>query len=88
MAIDYYRGETGHDQLSILAVERAVASSFDACEKYACDHEGNLPTVKFEIEATFEELLEYFKRFSLVLRLGFNVDQIEIKGTKDLRSET
>lgn len=72
--INIYIGETHRDELgltfvNILATDTQVvnAASVDSIQRYIDEHEGELPYVKFRIDATLEEVLLSFKRFDVVL---------------------
>lgn len=73
--IDIYVGEThgdepAHSNVSILAIDTQVvgANSVDSIQEYVDNNQGVLPYVEFGIDANFEEVLRFFKRFSVVLK--------------------
>jgi len=66
-------GETRHDavahaRISLLTIDmqETKAGSIDFIREYAQDH-GKLPYQRFSIDVSISELLDYFKRFELVL---------------------
>lgn len=73
--INFHIGETHDDELahtfvSILAVDmQAVkAGSVDFIQQYVDEHEGVLPYLRFDIDASLEEVLLSFKRLNVVLK--------------------
>ena len=73
--MDIFMGETRGDELahanvSILAIdtEAVGADSLDGIQNYVDDNQGMLPYVEFGIDASLEEVLLFFKRFSIVLK--------------------
>ncbi len=60
------------------ADKRQVGSTREKVEGYAKEHGGSLPTIAFDIHATMADVLDGFRRFSVVLRLRSNtIDTIE-----------
>jgi hypothetical protein len=75
IGLNVHIGETrgdilGHTFVSILAVDTQVtkAASVDFIQQYVDEHEGVLPYVSFNIKASLDEVLLYFKRFNIVVK--------------------
>jgi hypothetical protein len=73
--IDIFVGEAlgdepAHANVSILAIDTQVvgANSVDSIQEYVDNNQGVLPYVEFGIDANLEEVLRFFKQFSVVLK--------------------
>jgi len=51
-----------------VADKSVVGESGDAICRYATEHDGKIPTERFEGKATLEQFNKYVKRFEIVLR--------------------
>ena len=78
IAVSFYSGGGDFESITIFAIDKSVASSFDEVEQYAREHEGKVPTSKFDTEAKIVDLLRHFKRFNCVMSLRFK-DATEIE---------
>lgn len=88
--VNFHIGETHDDELahtfvSILAVDmQAVkAGAVDFIQEYVDQHEGVLPYLRFDIDATLEEVLLSFKRFDVVLKNSYITRVREYRRTFD-----
>lgn len=71
VGVSFYSGEHEFESVSVYAVEKSVAGTFDEVEQYAKQHGGKVPCVKFDANATIAELFQHFKRLKVVLTRKF-----------------
>ena len=71
VGVSFYSEEQEDGSVSVYAVEKSVAGSFDEVEQYANSHGGQVPCVQFDANATIAELFQHFKRLEVVLTRKF-----------------
>lgn len=71
VGVSFYSGRQKFESVSVYAVEKSVAGSFDEVEQYAKSHGGQVPCVRFDANATIAELFQHFKRLQVVLTRNF-----------------
>lgn len=88
--LDLHIGETRQDTLakayvSILAVDTQVVKAFgvDPIQRYVDAHDGVLPYVEFNTDASLEEVLLSFKRFDVVIRNSYIIRVNEFRRSED-----
>ena len=71
IGVSFYSGGEEYESVSIFAVEKTVAGTFDEVAQYANTHGGRVPCARFDAEATIAELFQQFKRLQVVLTRKF-----------------